>query len=738
LANNTTLGEADGSARDWVEIYNPSSVTVDLNGMGLTESAASPLAWIFPAGSILPAQGFLRILCSSELPASSTNTGFGLSTESGALYLFNAAGQGGGLQSSITYGLQAADWSIGRVPDGSSNWVLNIPTPGMANSAASLGNTALLKVNEWMADPASGQDWFEIFNPNPEPAQISGLWLSDEMNDRDKTILPPLSFIGNGARAFQRFQADELPGADHVAFKLGAGGDAVLISYPTGALIDAVSFGGQSRGVSQGRLLDGGASIVSFPISASPGSANYLPLQTVVVNEVLTHTDPPLMDAVEFFNPTANPVTIGGWFLSDSANNLRKYQIPEGVVVPAGSYAVVYEDDFNGDAAGEPFSFSSASGDEVYLSEAVNGLLSGYRAAAEFGAAENGVSFGRFATSVGFDFVPMSGRTFGRDNPATSAEFKLGTGALNAAPKVGPIVISEIMFHPPGTNDALEFVELHNVSAGPVTLQHPLHAANTWRLRKGVEFEFPSGIVIPAGGWLVVVSFDPMADPASRAIFQQAYGSAATLVGPYRGKLSNGGDVIELQKPDAPQLDGSVPYVMVDRISYSDVAPWPTQADGLGSSLQKVNRSRFGNDPANWIAAAPTPGPLPVGDNDADGMPNDWETLYGLNPNGSGDALLDNDGDGLLNLHEFLAGTNPNNSADALRLSAERAGADTVLSFNASGGRSYVLFYSDSAAGPWQELEEIPSGFSTVVRVTDPGPRAARRFYLLRVELQQP
>ncbi|MES2440004.1 MAG: hypothetical protein V4584_13090 [Verrucomicrobiota bacterium] len=46
-------------------------------------------------------------------------------------------------------------------------------------------------------------------------------------------------------------------------------------------------------------------------------------------------------------------------------------------------------------------------------------------------------------------------------------------------------------------------------------------------------------------------------------------------------------------------------------------------------------------------------------DFDADGMPDDWELLYGLDPENSGDAATSLDTDGLSNLQEFQRGTNP-------------------------------------------------------------------------------
>ena len=80
------------------------------------------------------------------------NTGFGLKASGDSLYLFNRPQSGGELLDGTSFGIQAPDWSIGRVPNGGSNWVLNLPTQGSANIGTALGNPASLKINEWMAD----------------------------------------------------------------------------------------------------------------------------------------------------------------------------------------------------------------------------------------------------------------------------------------------------------------------------------------------------------------------------------------------------------------------------------------------------------------------------------------------------------------------------------------------------------------------------------------------------------
>ena len=718
-----------GTYADWVEFVNTGSVTQDLSGLVLADLDDDEKVWTFPPGVTLAPGATLLVWCDDNRPPTPAagqplNTGYTLGGSGAALRLLDPRGW---ILDALDYGPQLEDRSVGR---SGADWVLLAsPTPGLPNgSPAALGALTNLCINEWMARPQAGDDWFELYNRGDLPLDLSGVYLTDDpsVTGLKKSPIPPLTFLD--ARSWLKFVADgaRSKGPTHAAFSLDALGETLRLYDPSLNLLDVVDFGVQASGVSVGRLPDGSANFVSFPSSPSPGEGNYLPLANIVINEVLAHTDPPFEDAIEVYNPTAAAVDLGGWFLSDRANDLKRFRIPSPCVVPPGGYRVFYQYQF-GPADGEQdvpplFSLNSARGDQVHLSQAdPQGNLTGYRAAVSFGASANGVSFGPCQTSVGTDFVALQFPTLGITNPGSLAQFRTGTGAPNAGPLVGPVVISEIMYHPPSTSTnagglpGIEFIELQNLTPVALPLYDPVHPTNRWRLAGAVAFEFPPQTVLSPGGFLVVVPFDPVSDLAERARFDARYGTNAVLVGPYRGKLDNAGESLELYRPDTPQPPtrpdaGFVPAILVERVHYLPQAPWPEAAAGTGASLQRLQAGAYGNDPVNWVAAPPSPGsPLPTLDADGDGLPDWWEQSYGTNPNVP-DADLDPDLDGFTNHQEFLAGTHPLDPQSCLRLSILAGTGSIFLEFLAVSNRSYSIVYRDSLGGTgWFRLLDLPA-----------------------------
>lgn len=320
----------------------------------------------------------------------------------------------------------------------------------------------------------------------------------------------------------------------------------------------------------------------------------------VVVSEVKANGAPQDADVIELHNTTGSPVDIGGWYLTDDFDSPKKYTIPP-TSIPANGYVIFYSSNsFNAGPGGFGL---GADGDDIYLFSGDGLNLTGYAHGFDFGASASNSTFGRYIISTGNDhFVVQSASTL---------------GGANAGPLVGPIVINEISYHPADlpvnnvdvNNVQDEFIELHNTSGVSVPLYDPANPANTWHVTGTVDFDFPAGVSIPAGGYALVVGFNP-ADSAALAAFRDrnSVPPSVPVYGPWSGNLNNDVGPVELQRPDVPGTNGGVNYILVERVNYEDHAPWPAGADGVGLSLQRLVRTTYANDPTNWVAALPTPG----------------------------------------------------------------------------------------------------------------------------------
>ncbi len=279
--NSNGLQAPWGTRAGWVELFNSSGSSFDLSGYRLGAVNNAGTAWAFPTGSVLAANNYLLVWFDASQPASTSfgtdmNAGVALNGVSGGVYLYNSAGQ---LMNLIEYGFQITDKSIGF---SSGHWnLMASATPRAANSsAATLGSVSNLRVNEWLAAESTGNDWFELYNLDANPVNMAGLYLTDDPSTAGQTQFQvgALSFInGNGWVRWEADSAVQL-GRNHVNFNLSASGEYILISNNDANLtpIDAVSFGPQNTDVSQGRIPDGAANIVSMPGSPTPGARNVL------------------------------------------------------------------------------------------------------------------------------------------------------------------------------------------------------------------------------------------------------------------------------------------------------------------------------------------------------------------------------------------------------------------------------------------------------------------------------
>lgn len=323
--------------------------------------------------------------------------------------------------------------------------------------------------------------------------------------------------------------------------------------------------------------------------AAPPGSPRAASAFTdVVINEILAHTDPPLQDSIELYNPLTVTVSLDGWFFNDQNNPdpndpTKWYRIPAGTTLAAGGYLVFAMDD------SWPFRLSEYGEILNLYRPSAGGRPGAPVDRVTFGVNPNGISMGNYVTSDGARHFPFqSERTL---------------GAPNAGPLVGPLVISEIMYHPLDKHS--EYIVVTNDGEVPAPLYDPQHPANTWRLGgwDSTDFVFPAGLVLGAHRSIVAAAVDP-------AEFRRQYDvpSDTLVVGPFTGKLNNAGERVALLAPQPPEVApvaeciGIVCYAALDVVNYLPTTPWPAAADGGGLGLIRRQLGAFADDPANWTA----------------------------------------------------------------------------------------------------------------------------------------
>jgi len=195
-----------------------------------------------------------------------------------------------------------------------TNWSLSVPLPAVINPITALGvdnqgrpmanatatitvtNTGPLApvpvvINEWMAansapggfpDPLDGHfsDWFELYNPNPVPVDLSGYSLTDTPILPWKWIVPSGTMIAPlGFRLVWADNQTNLNGLDatgdlHAGFKLAKTGTMIGLYGPDGVPQHVLSFGPQDANTSQGLFPDGLTNTVQTMADWTPRSPN--------------------------------------------------------------------------------------------------------------------------------------------------------------------------------------------------------------------------------------------------------------------------------------------------------------------------------------------------------------------------------------------------------------------------------------------------------------------------------
>jgi hypothetical protein len=412
----------------------------------------------------------------------------------------------------------------------------------------------------------------------------------------------------------------------------------------------------------------------SEAVGGSPGyaePANPNPYYSVIINELLAHTDPPDYDFIELFNYSSAAVDLSGCILTDTATTNR-FVIPANTMIQPLGFVSFDEIQlgFRLSAEGETVYFKNPSGTRVLD-------------ALRFEAQQNGVSLGRYPDGAA-GWYRLRSKT---------------PGAPNGRPRIPDVVINEIMYDPISGDDNDQYVELYNHTGEPVDVSR-------WSLEDGIKYTIPAGTLIAANGYLVV------GKNAARLLSNYSSLSGANTLGDFAGSLAHGGERLAVAMPDevvgtnaAGQLVTNQIHVVVDEVTYGTGGRWGKLAHGGGSSLELVDPRSDRRLAPNWA------------DSDETGK-SGWTTIAytGVLDNGTGPAdslqiMLLNAGECLVdNVEVFAAGS-----------------VNLVANSTLEAGLNGWAAQGDHAGSNWEASEGYNSTHCLHVRATDNGDTGANR-----------
>jgi hypothetical protein len=121
---------------DWFELYNAGATAVNLGGFYLTDTTGNKTQFAIPAGTVIPAGGYLLVWADNEPEQNATANGqlhvnFKLAAGGESIGLYTPDGTQVDL---VTFGNQTPDVSEGRYPDSSADIFPLASTPGKRNA----------------------------------------------------------------------------------------------------------------------------------------------------------------------------------------------------------------------------------------------------------------------------------------------------------------------------------------------------------------------------------------------------------------------------------------------------------------------------------------------------------------------------------------------------------------------------------------------------------------------------
>lgn len=165
-SNSSIIADEDGNYGDWIEVYNSGDNPISLEGYGLSDDYDRPFRWAFP-DTTLDAGAFMLIWATNKdraTPGNELHTNYAISAAGEEVILTHPDGT---RIDELEPTEIPTDFSIGRYPDGTGEWVFfDEPTPGQSNSSEPI--FGLLEEPLFSHEPGFYTDEFELSISHPQ------------------------------------------------------------------------------------------------------------------------------------------------------------------------------------------------------------------------------------------------------------------------------------------------------------------------------------------------------------------------------------------------------------------------------------------------------------------------------------------------------------------------------------------------------------------------------------------
>lgn len=158
-SNEATEADQDGEYDDWIELYNNSDSSIDLEGYFLSDDATDLMQWAFPAGTVIEANGYLIVWADKDEDQSGLHASFKLSAAEETIFITDSTGT---IVDEVSYVDQLTDISYGRYPNGTGDFQVMSPTFNAENSGTTSTSDTPLETVDLKVFPNPADDTFYL------------------------------------------------------------------------------------------------------------------------------------------------------------------------------------------------------------------------------------------------------------------------------------------------------------------------------------------------------------------------------------------------------------------------------------------------------------------------------------------------------------------------------------------------------------------------------------------------